>query len=892
MRFRLDGYRVLLLLLISGYSWLMTALAFAQHAGMRTHKADLGQIAQAVWNSSRGRFVEMTDNGYIATRMTDHVEPILAVVSPVLWLWDDTRALLLLQVLAVAIGAWPLYELALLLLDRTLPPTARQHIWEVEPLRQLTRPLALAVTVGYFLAPQLQSALLTEFHAVPLAVPLILWAMWAVEARHWWQFAIATVLVAMVKEETALLAALLGLWAVWRGVVWPALMRQWLHKRDTDPLHRIWRITLLGTGLAALSLLWFYLATFVIVPAHAIEVYGIGESYYFQRYGALGDSPADILRSFFTQPQLVWQIATEPARLHYLRDLLTPFGWLALLAPEVLLLGAPVLLANQLSAYPAQYYGEFHYSAPVIVYFAAAAAFGMARLWRWTGARLNQRSAAFQHMPAASATTMAAIALVRNSSTALRPLAAFLLVLWGVGWAITSYVIDGRGPGGGRYDPTPITSHHELLPRFTAQIPRDAAVTATAAVHPHVSLRRYVYQFPLGLDAPVPATWALLDVTTATDMAPGDVRATVETMLAGEWGVVDAADGFLLLHTGATVKEIPDDFYSFARTLGDVIGDAPLTLLDADVQDWPRWRATQVVTTWQVGAGYDPSVLEPNLEIRTPGGDTLYTFGEARPPALVWYPPEMWQAGDVVRVTTLPLYLPHVFGVVAARTPELAVLPGGVANAQVQLVAAYQRDYAGQLHALDTTPHDDAQQLGVWLHGVGASPAAPFSTHFDLPTGERLILTAVYGSEAIGPGSMVDVRIGWQGDGVAEWPADIVAFVHLRRAASNQSQQDGLPRYFVLDIQPGIDNGITKWADWRQLHVPLDAAPPTGENDEWQIVVGLYDPAQGTRVPVVDVGGNVIGDEVVVGILRWRGAPVPDQACALIPATCASQVID
>ena len=41
----------------------------------------LGQIDQAVWNSSRGRFLEQTDNGYIATRLTDHVEPILVLIS-------------------------------------------------------------------------------------------------------------------------------------------------------------------------------------------------------------------------------------------------------------------------------------------------------------------------------------------------------------------------------------------------------------------------------------------------------------------------------------------------------------------------------------------------------------------------------------------------------------------------------------------------------------------------------------------------------------------------------------------------------------------------------------------------------------------------------------------
>ena len=109
-------------------------------------------------------------------------------------------------------------------------------------------------------------------------------------------------------------------------------------------------------------------------------------------------------------------------------------------------------------------------------------------------------------------------------------------MVWILGWSLCTYVEHGRGPWGGRYDPAPITAHHRLLARFVAQLPADAAVTATAAVHPHVSHRRYVYQFPLGLDAPVPAEWALLDVTTNTDMAPGDLKATGGCHAGGRLG--------------------------------------------------------------------------------------------------------------------------------------------------------------------------------------------------------------------------------------------------------------------------------------------------------------------------------------------------------------------
>ncbi|MGL4650287.1 MAG: DUF2079 domain-containing protein, partial [Caldilineaceae bacterium] len=557
-----DGWHIALWVVVGAWIVTFATLALRLHAGMRTHRADLGQVAQAVWNSSRGRFVEQTDNGFLATRLTDHVEPILALISPVLWLWEDTRALLVLQVLAVALGAWFVYDLALLRLGRVLTRNEWSQIWRRDPFLGQARPLAFALAVAYLLAPQLQSAVLTEFHAVPLAAPLILWALWAVEVRRWGHFGIAALLVASVKEETALLAALLGIWAIWRAwgelradrqadltapteaAVWPAARR---FARPTSPGF-VW-----GAAIAIVSLAWFAVATFVIVPRFAAPLYGVAESGYFARYGALGDSPLDIVRSFVTQPATVWQILTEPARLQYLWRLVAPFALLPLLAPEVLLLSLPVLLANVLSAYPAQYYSEFHYSAPVTPYVAAAAAFGLGRLWGALWRRTQRSSPAFQHLPAAGTGVMAMASAARNPSASLRPLLTLTLFLWITGWAVGSTVGFGRGPGGGHYDPTPVTAHHRLLPALIAQVPPNAPVSATAAVHPHLAMRRFVYQFPLGLEAEapsLPATWALLDVTTNTDMSPVDLLARVEEMLAGEWSVVDARDGFLLLRHG------------------------------------------------------------------------------------------------------------------------------------------------------------------------------------------------------------------------------------------------------------------------------------------------------------------------------------------------------
>ena len=67
--------------------------------------------------------------------------------------------------------------------------------------------------------------------------------------------------------------------------------------------------------------------------------------------------------------------------------------------------------------------------------------------------------------------------------------------------------------------------------------------------------------------------------------------------------------------------------------------------------------------------------------------------------------------------------------------------------------------------------------------------------------------------------------------------------------------------------------------------MPAEAGPGV-----WQVVVGLYDPVTGSRFPIVNDAGEVVGDEATIATLTVTSPPTPDQACALIPATCASQV--
>ena len=97
----------------------------------------------------------------------------------------------------------------------------------------------------------------------------------------------------------------------------------------------------------------------------------------------MGDSFGGVLKTILTRPGLVLRTVAEPLRLKYLFGLLVPTAFLALLAPEVLFLSLPLLLANLLSSFPLQYSGELHYSAPLVPYFVIAGAIGLARLLGW-----------------------------------------------------------------------------------------------------------------------------------------------------------------------------------------------------------------------------------------------------------------------------------------------------------------------------------------------------------------------------------------------------------------------------------------------------------------------------------------------------------------------------
>ncbi|MEZ4769044.1 MAG: DUF2079 domain-containing protein [Caldilineales bacterium] len=850
--------------MILAFTFYFSVVSIRLHDAHRTHTSDLGQMDQAIWNTSQGRFVEYTRGEQPSRRFTDHVEPIFAPVSLVFKLWDDVRALLVLQSALLAIGAWPVFEIALDRLRRRPGRRTSGPVGAPAGSSSWIAAGALAFAAAYLLYPALQAAAVAEFHALPLATPIVLVALLAAQRRRWGWFALTALLVAGVQEGMALLTTTLGLYAMAVGGL------DWWRRRKTDGGASAGTITPIAVGalLVIASLAWFYVATFVIVPSYALQAHGTEESPYVARYGALGSSFSDVLISMVTRPGQVVQLVGEPLRLRYLFVLLAPFGFLSLAAPEILLLAAPLLLANLLSAYPFQYSGLLHYSAPLAAYVAAAAVIG--------GQRLR------------SLGRLAAVGL-HNQPMWRAHRRMLFLIAYLLAWSIGCQVALGFTPIGHNFQYTwaSPTDHDRLLARFVAQIPDDAPLSTTPTLHPHLSHRQSLYRFPVIADS----RFVLLDVAAKSGWAihPVEMRTVVDELLSsGDWTVQDAADGYLLLRrldpaspeiANAT---LPPAFFTFAKATSqpqhatDITFNHALKLVGYDVVDEEQWRQTGVRLYWQALEPL-PQDLQLYAGFLSPDGETVDST-EPRPLIQpIWYPPVAWPVGETVVTDKLPWSLPR----------EWALGVGAFQGATWETGERWPvSDAGGDAQVLE---NGTMVLTGVWERNDGRLAAAiepSFKPTSDLFSGDgwNVELTGVQAPERVAPGDNVPILLQWQSYGPSQ--RDYNVFVHIVDSQGEKvAQADGPPTYFEPQV-------TSQWPPGQAIlsahSIPLPADLPPGH---YSIVVGWYYWETLERLAHMTGEGELQGDAATIGRLAVdpTAAPAPDLACAVIPATCASQ---
>ena len=328
--------RFLLWAAIAAYAAGFSALSILRHRAFNTGRYDLGNMVQTVWNTAHGHFLQMTSgDGRQISRLAAHFDPILAAFAPLWWIWPSPEMLLVVQAIAVALGALPVFWLA------------RKHM--------ATDQAGLAFALVYLLYPATQWLTLNEFHPVALACPFLLFAIWYLDEGRLVPFAVFAALAMTTKEEIGLVVAALGIWYAIR--------------------RRRWRVAAAITGAGALV---SALAIAVVIPHHNAGA----DSAFYGRYDAIGGSAGGIAKTLVTRPWRILEEAFQGGDLHYLMHLLLPLALLLAFSPLLLIVALPELALNTLSATSTQTSIHFHYTAGAIPPLIAATVLGAAALAR------------------------------------------------------------------------------------------------------------------------------------------------------------------------------------------------------------------------------------------------------------------------------------------------------------------------------------------------------------------------------------------------------------------------------------------------------------------------------------------------------------------------------
>jgi uncharacterized membrane protein len=169
------------------------ATAVLRHRTFESGRFDLGNMTQAVWSTAHGDVLSVTDvHGEQISRLGSHFDPILALLAPLWWLWPDPELLLVVQAVAVASGALPVFWLA------------RKHV--------ASETAAAALAVAYLLSPPVQWLTVSDFHPVALACPLLLFAWWHLDEGRLWAFTLLAAAAIATKEHVGLAVAAIGVW--------------------------------------------------------------------------------------------------------------------------------------------------------------------------------------------------------------------------------------------------------------------------------------------------------------------------------------------------------------------------------------------------------------------------------------------------------------------------------------------------------------------------------------------------------------------------------------------------------------------------------------------------------------------------------------------------------
>src|SRR5450759_142613 len=176
----------------AAYSITYIALSLLRHESYHSFGFDLGLFNQVFWNTTQGRVFESTMSQALPVPHSlfgDHFSTFFLFLVPFYYAYPHPETLLVVQTLALALGAWPVYLLARLKLPAGYAPV---------------------FVLVYFLFVPLAYINLNDFHEVALSVAPLGFALYFLERGRRGLFLVSLLITFLIKEEMALVGAGFG----------------------------------------------------------------------------------------------------------------------------------------------------------------------------------------------------------------------------------------------------------------------------------------------------------------------------------------------------------------------------------------------------------------------------------------------------------------------------------------------------------------------------------------------------------------------------------------------------------------------------------------------------------------------------------------------------------
>lgn len=625
-----------------------------------TKAEDLGIMDQVLWNTVHGHFMHQTicnpigDSNCLGdvSRFAIHFEPILVLLAPLYLVAPSAKALMVLQVIVVASGAFPAYLLA---------------------ARRLRNPLwGVAFALLFLLHPALLMTTIDDFHPETLAATAMMWALYFLAIRRYRMLVALCIVMLLCKETFALDVTMIGLFV--------ALLQQ----------H--WRV---GLGIAAMGVGTLCLALFVM---HLTSP--IGQSPVAGRLGNLTSNPI----------QTLLLLGTDPARRAYLLKLFAPTGFLPLLSPWVLALALPNILLNMVSSNPAMYSGLYQYNTDIVPVLLAAGVDALVWLiplfWRlvaWPRERVKRAgapSALVRGVKPAVVLGIILLPIITLTATGYTTRLTHALTP-DSGWPtmtahdrIGDEILTAIPPGAS------VSAQASLVPHLSQrrQIYQFPSEDMTAD-YVLLDVTDSVY-YPFN---------SLADYVSAAKQVLNSCRVTPIEARDG-YLLLQRVDSSGQV-ASSCAPQLPQPFFTFAyatpprtatRVTVNYAGELQLVAYELDSRqiDQEDHQPLAITTYWRALKPITQP-LTAVITLTRPNGTRYVTTSLLQQP---WLPPNQWQPGATIRMQTSPIYLrPEdrgdlLLGIeVRAGTPESAPPVSAVVPASITQPAPSGKNHLPRL---------------------------------------------------------------------------------------------------------------------------------------------------------------------------------------------------